>query len=114
MGTEPFERLGALDRLVHEPARLALLTALAACRRADFMFLLRLTGLTRGNLSVHLSKLEEGGLVRVEKGFVGRRPNTRVSLTERGRRAIERHWQELDELRRASREWRPPETVPES
>jgi len=54
----PFERLAELDRLVHEPARLAIMTALSACERADFLYLQRLTGLSRGNLSSHL---EAGG-----------------------------------------------------
>jgi DNA-binding MarR family transcriptional regulator len=102
---EPFEQLGHLDRLVHEPARLAILTALSACRRAEFMYLLRLTGLTRGNLSTHLAKLEEGGLVRVDKRFVDRKPNTEVSLTRRGAAAVEAHWRRLEELRVAAREW---------
>ncbi len=109
MSGEVFEDLSGLDRLVHEPARLALLTALSVCRRADFMYLLRLTGLTRGNLSTHLAKLEAGGLVRIEKRFVGRRPNTLVSLTAKGREAIDRHWRRLEELRRSSRDWTPSE-----
>jgi DNA-binding MarR family transcriptional regulator len=102
-----FEELAGLDRLVHEPARLAILTALAACQRADFVFLRRITGLTVGNLSSHISKLEEAGLVQVEKGFVGRRPNTLVQVTETGRRAVEAHWQQLEALRRSASEWRP-------
>ena len=104
---EPFEELSGLDRLVHEPARLAILTALSVCRKADFMYLLRLTGLTRGNLSTHLSKLEAGGLVRIEKRFVGRKPNTMVALTRRGRSAVERHWRRLAELRESSSRWSP-------
>ena len=106
---DPFERLSGLDRLVHEPARLSILTALSACRKADFMFLLRLTGLTRGNLSTHLGKLEDGGLVRIDKRFVGRKPNTLVALTPKGRRAVEKHWQMLEELRESSRNWKPDE-----
>jgi DNA-binding MarR family transcriptional regulator len=105
--TELFEEMSTLDRLVHEPARLALLTALSVCRRADFMYLLRLTGLTKGNLSTHLSKLEAAGLVRVDKRFVGRRPNTLVALTRRGRATIERHWERLEELRQDSQHWSP-------
>ena len=86
---------------------LAILTALSVCRKADFMYLLRLTGLTRGNLSTHISKLEAGGLVRVEKRFVGRKPNTLVALTARGRKAIDSHWRKLEELRESSRNWSP-------
>jgi len=107
------ERVGALDRLVHEPARLTILTALSACRRADFMYLLRITGLSRGNLSTHLTKLEDGGLVRVDKRFVDRRPNTSVALTTAGRDALERHWRQLDELRRVAREAGGLELAPE-
>jgi len=95
--------LGALDRLVHEPARLAILTALSAVKAADFTFLQRLTGLTKGNLSSHLQKLEEGSLVEIEKRFVGKVPNTRVSLTAQGRATIRQHWKRLDAMRR----WRP-------
>lgn len=104
---ELFTKLSSLDRLVHEPARLAILTALSVCRKADFMYLLRLTGLTRGNLSTHLSKLENARLVRIDKRFVERKPNTLVALTGRGRKAIERHWQRLAELRESSRGWSP-------
>ena len=75
----------ALDRLVHEPGRLAILTVLSSVTDADFVFLQRTTGLTKGNLSSHLTKLEDAGLVDIEKRFVGKRPNTKVALTEAGR-----------------------------
>ncbi|MEV4422279.1 transcriptional regulator [Patulibacter sp. NPDC049589] len=88
-----------LDRLVHEPARLAILTVLSSVADADFVFIQRLTGLTKGNLSSHLAKLEEAGLVDVEKRFVGRRPNTRLELTALGRERIDRHWAQLERLR---------------
>ena len=103
----PFEQIAGLDRVVHEPARLAILTALAACKSADFLFLRRLTGLTNGNLSSHLSKLEDAGFVTIEKEFVSKLPNTHVSLTRAGRSAIEQHWTQLDKLRRETREWSP-------
>ncbi|QRK12568.1 transcriptional regulator [Archangium violaceum] len=103
----PFEELAALDRLVHEPARLALLTALAACESADFLYLQRLTGLSKGNLSSHLSKLEEAGLVTVEKQFKGKTPLTRIAVTEAGREAVERHWRQLEQLRGKARRWVP-------
>src|SRR5689334_2239285 len=107
----PFEELADLDRLVHEPARLAILTALAACRSADFLFLQRLTGLSKGNLSSHLSKLESAELVTIEKEFVAKVPNTHVSITKGGRAAIQRHWEQLDSLRRASLHWSPDEAI---
>ena len=103
----PFEDIAALDRLVHEPARLSILAALSACRGADFMFLLRLTGLTKGNLSAHLSKLEQAELVRIEKGYAGKVPTTQVSITRNGRAAIERHWKRLEKLRLEVLEWQP-------
>jgi DNA-binding transcriptional ArsR family regulator len=105
--TNLFEEMADLDRLVHEPARLAIMTALSACQSADFLFLQRLTGLTKGNLSSHLSKLEEAALVQIEKRFIGKTPNTQVSLTDQGRTAIERHWQQLDKLRNGAQHWQP-------
>ena len=103
----PFEQLAELDRLVHEPARLAILTALAACKAADFLYLQRLTGLSKGNLSSHLTKLENAELVTIEKEFVGKIPNTRISITKAGRSAVERHWNRLSQLRQASLQWSP-------
>jgi DNA-binding MarR family transcriptional regulator len=105
--TRPFEELAGLDRLIHEPARLSIMTALAACKSADYLFLQRLTGLTGGNLSSHLSKLEEGDLIQIEKRFIDKRPNTQVQITEKGRIAIERHWLQLESLRRDSQVWKP-------
>ncbi len=107
--TALFEDIAALDKLIHEPARLAILTALSACQSADFLFLMRLTGLSKGNLSSHLSKLEQAGLVQIRKGFIGKKPHTEVALTENGRAAIEHHWQRLDHLRSGARSWQPDE-----
>jgi len=111
--SSPFEEIAGADRLIHEPARLTIMTALSACTSADFTFLLQLTGLTRGNLSSHLSKLEEGELIQVEKRFVGKTPNTLISLTEKGQQAIERHWLLLDKLRQHAQkmEEEPPHTT---
>jgi DNA-binding transcriptional ArsR family regulator len=89
-----------LDRLIHEPGRLAILTVLSSVADADFVFLQRATGLTKGNLSSHLSKLEDAGLISVEKRFVRRKPNTKLALTDEGRRRIDRHWDQLGRLRR--------------
>jgi DNA-binding MarR family transcriptional regulator len=88
-----------LDRLVHEPARLAILTVLSSVDAADFVFLQRATGLTKGNLSSHLSKLEDAGLVVIEKRFVRKKPNTNVALTAEGRRRIAAHWEQLERLK---------------
>ena len=88
-----------LDRLIHEPARLTILTILSSVESADFTFLERATGLTKGNLSSHLSKLEEGGLVTIEKRFVRKRPQTSVALTDDGAQRVAAHWASLDRLR---------------
>jgi len=112
----PFERLAHLDRLVHDPTRLAILTALSACERADFLFLQRITGLTKGNLSSHLSKLEEAGLVEIEKRFVDKKTQTLARLTGTGQEAIEGYWKEMESLRKSAARWRPasPELAPSS
>ena len=89
----------ALDRLIHEPGRLAILTVLSSVKNADFVFLQRTTGLTKGNLSSHLTKLEQAGLVEIEKRFIHRKPNTNAALTSLGRRRIADHWTQLERLK---------------
>ncbi|HYN21488.1 MAG TPA: transcriptional regulator [Thermoanaerobaculia bacterium] len=112
MNATPFEQLANLDRRVHDPARLSILTALSACERADFLFLQRITGLTKGNLSSHLSKLEESGLVEIEKRFVEKKTQTLVGLTDSGRQTIEDYWKEMEDLRKSAIRWRPHKTTP--
>jgi len=102
---DPFEKLAQLDKLIHEPARLSILTALSSCGRADFTYLRRLTGLTKGNLSSHLSKLEDAGLVDVEKTFEGKSPVTYANISEQGRRTIATYWDELRDLRDDAARW---------
>jgi DNA-binding transcriptional ArsR family regulator len=99
---EPSDDL-ILDRLIHEPGRLAILTVLSSVRDADFVFLQRATALTKGNLSSHLTKLEAAGLVTIEKRFLHRKPNTNVALTAVGKQRIADHWDQLDRLRSLSR-----------
>jgi DNA-binding transcriptional ArsR family regulator len=101
-GPDSFDRLAALDKAVHEPARLAILTALSACRSANFRFLQSVTGLTQGNLSVHLTKLADKSFIEIDKTFKGRYPETHVRLTAAGRTAISNHWRQLDDLRAAA------------
>jgi DNA-binding transcriptional ArsR family regulator len=91
-----------LDRLIHEPGRLAILTVLSSVRDADFVFLQRATGLTKGNLSSHLTKLEAAELVTIEKRFVRKKPNTNVALTALGKQRIARHWEQLERLKTLS------------
>jgi DNA-binding transcriptional ArsR family regulator len=78
-----------LDRDIHEPARLAIVAMLYAAAEADFLFLQRETGLTKGNLSSHLGKLEQAGYVEIEKTFRGKIPLTVCRLTGAGRTAFE-------------------------
>lgn len=84
---------GALDfdRLIHEPARLVLMANLYVVDEADFVFLSRQTGLTAGNISSHMTRLEDAGYVTVDKTFVGKRPRTVYALTRDGRTAYERY-----------------------
>lgn len=105
--SEIFEDLAGLDKLIHEPARLSICTALSACESADFLYLQRLTGLSKGNLSAHLAKLEAGGIVAIEKQFVGKKPQTTVQLTDSGQQTVTTYWDRLDTLRRETRTWRP-------
>ncbi len=77
-----------IDKLVHEPARLAVMALLYVVESADFTFVMNQTGLTWGNLSAHLTKLEEAGYIAVEKSFKGKRPNTALRLTPQGRTAF--------------------------
>ena len=86
---EGLRGLSEIDRVVHEPARLMILMYLYSVEKADFVFLLNVTELSWGNLSSHVTKLEEAGYVEVEKGFVGKKPHTMVQLTQAGRQAID-------------------------
>jgi DNA-binding MarR family transcriptional regulator len=106
-----FEPLVGLDKTVHEPARLAILTALSACDSADYPFLQRLTGLVSGSLTQHLARLEEAGLVEISKGFNGRYPQTMVTLTTAGRAAVEQHWTRMADVRKAALRWKPAKSV---
>ena len=78
-----------VDRLVHEPARLKIMAYLSVVKSADFVFLISRTGLTMGNLSTHMSKLERAGYIEVEKEIKDNRPHTMLSLTKAGRKAFE-------------------------
>ena len=85
---DDFPDVKDIDKLIHEPARLILMANLFVVESADFLFLMNQTGLTFGNLSSHMSRLEAAGLINVEKEFVNKKPNTRLSLTKEGRQAF--------------------------
>jgi DNA-binding MarR family transcriptional regulator len=82
------EPIAGVDRIVHEPGRLMVLACLSVVVRADFLYVMRETGLTQGNLSSHLAKLEAAGYVAVEKTYVGKVPRTLLQLTDQGREAL--------------------------
>jgi DNA-binding transcriptional ArsR family regulator len=107
----PFEYLQSLNRLVHEPARLSILVALSACEKADFLFLLNVTGLTKGNLSSHLSKLADAQLVEIEKKFEGKTPVTYAKLTLAGKNALKDHWKSVDKVRAGIKQLKPIRTT---
>lgn len=90
-----------LDRLIHAPARLLLVSNLAIVDKADFVYLSARTGLTAGNISSHMTRLEDAGYVRIEKGFAGKRPRTTYALTERGRSAFEAYRRQVDSVLRS-------------
>ncbi|MFC1921230.1 winged helix-turn-helix domain-containing protein [Chloroflexota bacterium] len=80
-----------IDRLVHEPSRFMIMAHLYVVENADFLFLIRQTGFTWGNLSAHLSKLEEAGYINIIKEFLDKKPHTVLSLTSKGRIAFEQY-----------------------
>jgi DNA-binding transcriptional ArsR family regulator len=84
-----------IDRVIHEPARLAILSILSGAEEVEFKFLETLTGLSKGNLSSHTSKLEASGLIEVVKTFRGRTPVTSFRLTDQGRQALAQYWAAL-------------------
>lgn len=87
--------LAALDRIVHEPGRLAILAHLSVVVKADFLYIQRQTGMTGGNLSSHIAKLEEAGYIAVEKTFEGKIPRTLLRLTDKGRDAFHSYRQAI-------------------
>ncbi len=93
-----FNPLANIDRLVHEPARLMIMATLFVVDSADFLFLVRQTGLTLGNLSSHISKLEAAGYVAVKKTFVGKKPHTMLRLTDEGRSAFFQYRQSMERV----------------
>jgi DNA-binding transcriptional ArsR family regulator len=85
--------------------------ALSACEKADFLFLLNITGLTKGNLSSHLSKLAEAGFVEIEKTYEGKLPITYAKLTLEGKEALKEYWKSVDKVREGIRHLKPIRTT---
>lgn len=93
--SQRIQEISQLDRLIHEPARLAILLILDGAGEADFLYLQREGGFTQGNLSGHLAKLEEAGYVAIEKKFKGKVPLTVCSLTGKGKTALAEYSQRM-------------------
>lgn len=100
----PIPSLTGVDRLIHEPSRSLILAVLAVVQSADFLYLLRETGLTKGNLTVHLSKLEAAGYIKIEKTYRGKLPLTLCSLTDEGKQAFENYRGQLRDFLKKSGE----------
>jgi len=88
----------SIDRLIHEPVRLLIMANLYVVDTADFLYLMNQLNLTFGNLSSHMSKLEEAGYINVEKEFQDKKPVTKLSLTDLGREAFEDYRQRMKHL----------------
>jgi len=92
---DPIRALLELDRLVHEPARLAILTVLASAESVEFKFMEQVTHLSKGNLNSHATKLETAGYLEVQKAFRGKVPVTSFRITKLGRQALAKYWEQL-------------------
>ena len=87
-----------IDKLIHEPARLTIMAHLFVVESVDFLFLQRQTGLTWGNISSHVSKLEKAGYVIVEKEFIDKKPHTTIKLTVQGREAFKEYKKNMKQV----------------
>ena len=96
--SEDHQPIAEIDRLIHEPARLMIMAYLYVVESADFLFLMHQTGLTHGNLSSHMSKLEAAGYIEIVKDFVDRKPHTMLQLTDKGRTAFQKYRQSMMQL----------------
>ena len=90
--------LQSVDKLIHEPARLNIMAHLYVIESADFLFIMRQTGLTFGNLSAHMSKLEHAGYLTIIKEFIGKKPHTMLQLTKKGKQAFEDYRHEMKQF----------------
>jgi len=95
---EELPSMGEVDRVIHEPARFAIMAHLYVIESADFLFLMRQTGMTKGNLSSHMRKLEEAGYIEIVKDFVMRKPHTMLKLTKKGRTAFREYSRSMKQV----------------
>jgi DNA-binding MarR family transcriptional regulator len=90
--------LADIDQVIHAPARLMVLSYLYVVDSADYVFLMRLSGLTWGNLSTHLTKLEQAGYISIRKTFIGRKPRSTIGLTRQGRTAFRQYKKSMQKV----------------
>lgn len=88
----------SINRVVHEPVRLAILKILISAKEVDFNFLLTTLGVTKGNLATHINKLETAGLIEVKKEFRGKIPHTSYIITRKGRHQFQKYWENIKAL----------------
>ena len=94
----PIQSISTLDRVIHEPSRLMIVALLSAVDQADFLYLQRETGMNKGTLSSHLSRLEEAGYVEITKTYRGKVPQTLLKLTPAGRKSFSQYRSRLKSL----------------
>lgn len=97
-GSMEMHPLTEVNTIIHAPARLMVMSYLYVVESADYVFLIRTTGLTWGNLSTHIGKLEEAGYVAIHKEFRDRKPHTSISLTAQGREAFRAYKQSMQQM----------------
>jgi DNA-binding PadR family transcriptional regulator len=85
----------SINRVVHEPVRLAILKILTSVKEVDFNFLLTTLGVTKGNLATHINRLETSGFIEVKKEFRGKMPHTSYRITKKGRRQFQKYWENM-------------------
>jgi DNA-binding MarR family transcriptional regulator len=90
--------LADINQIIHAPARLTILAHLYVVESADYVFLMRTTGLTWGNLSCHLGKLEDSGYITIIKGYRGKKPHSTIRLSDQGRAAFRQYKQSLQKV----------------
>ena len=88
---EEIQKIKDINKIIHGPARLNIMVNLSVIDSADFLFMMRRTGLTFGNLSAHMSKLEDAGYIEIIKEFIGKKPHTMLKITEEGKKAFEKY-----------------------
>ena len=97
--TEPdLHPLAGIDPIIHASARLMILTYLYVVEKADYVFLMRLIGMTWGNLATHLNKLEEAGYIQIQKTYNGKKPQSILSMTEKGRTAFRAYKKSMQQV----------------